>query len=60
MSSVAEFRRSIRLAVSQVTALLNDSDCNVREAGINALSKLSEQGRIYNFSRLNATDDPYS
>ena len=51
MSIVAEFRESImiRQAISQVVALLNDSNWNVREAGANALLKLSKQGRIYDF-----------
>ena len=46
MSIVVEFLKSIRPAISQVVALLNDSDWNVRAAGANALLKLSKQGGI--------------
>ena len=49
MSIVAEFRESIRPVISRVVALLDDSDWHIREAGANALLKLSKQGRIYNF-----------
>jgi len=46
---VDEFRESIRPAIPQIIALLSDSDEDVRMAGANALSNLSEQGSISNF-----------
>ena len=46
MSIVAEFRESIGLAIPQIIALLEHNDSYVRTASANALSKLSEQGRI--------------
>ena len=46
---VAEFRESIRPAIPQIIALLRDSEWNVRGAGADALSKLSEQGNISSF-----------
>jgi hypothetical protein len=48
MSIVAAFQESIGLAVSQVIALLSHNDLFVRNAGADALGKLSEQGRISN------------
>ena len=53
MSVVAEFREFIRPAICpaipQIITFFNHSDLNVREAGINALAKLSEQGRTSHF-----------
>jgi hypothetical protein len=41
---VAEFRESIKPAVLEIVALLSDMDFTDRDAGVEALSKLSEQG----------------
>ena len=45
---VAEFRESIRHAILQIIGLLSHSELNVRKAGADALSKLSEQGEVSN------------
>jgi HEAT repeat protein len=44
---VAEFREPIRPAIPQIISLLSDSDVVVRRAAADALSKLSEQGKVY-------------
>jgi len=46
MMIIAEFRESIRLVIPQIVPLLEDSKWYVRRAGAQALSKLSEQGKI--------------
>ena len=46
---VAEFRESIRHATPPIIGLLSHSELNVRKAGADALSKLSEQGDISSF-----------
>jgi hypothetical protein len=46
---VAEFRESIALAIPQIITLLSDSELDARQAGVNGLSKLSEQGKALNF-----------
>ena len=56
MSHVAEFRESIRPAIPQIVALFSDSGGDVRRAGANVLSYLSEQGRISNFL-VNTADE---
>ena len=43
---IAEFRESIRPAI---VSLLGDGESDVRRAGADALSKLSEQGKVYIF-----------
>lgn len=45
----AEFREVVRRAIPQIIDLLSDRELNARRAGVDALSKLSEQGRISNF-----------
>jgi len=42
---VVEYRESIRPAIPQIIALLGDSDWKVCKAGVDTLSKLTEQGR---------------
>ena len=46
---VADFRESIRRAIPQIVSLLSDGESDVRWAGADALSKLSEQGKVLNF-----------
>jgi HEAT repeat protein len=46
---VAKFRESIRPAIPQIQALLNDPDPDVRKASADALSNFSRQGNISNF-----------
>jgi HEAT repeat protein len=46
---VAEYRESIRQAIPQIITLLSHSEWGVRQAGVDALSKLSEQCRALNF-----------
>ena len=46
---VAEFRELIRPAIRQIIALLSHNEWEVREAGADALSKLSEQGNTPSF-----------
>jgi HEAT repeat protein len=46
---VAKYRESIRQAIPQIITLLSHSEWGVREAGVNALSKLSEQGKKLKF-----------
>ena len=43
---VAEFRESIRPAIPKIGSLLSDGQWSVRVAGADALSKLSEQGKV--------------
>jgi hypothetical protein len=43
-SNAAEFLGSIATSIPQIVDLLKDSDSNGRTAGVEALSKLSEQG----------------
>ena len=50
------FRELIRPAVPQIIDLLSHRELNVRMAGADALSKLSEQGNISQFSELNNVD----
>ena len=42
---IAEFRESIRRAISEIVSLLSDGESDVRRAGADALAKLSEQGK---------------
>ena len=42
---VAKFQKSIGAAIPQIIALLGDSERDVRKAGADAFSKLSEQGK---------------
>jgi hypothetical protein len=46
MKFKAEFHTSIGEAMPQIVALLQDNDMVTRNAGANALSKLSEQCEI--------------
>ena len=46
---VDEFRESIRPAIPVIISLLGDGESDVRRAGADALSKLSEQGKVYIF-----------
>ena len=46
---LVEFRESIELAIPHIISLLSDSESHVREAGVDALSKLSEQCKALNF-----------
>ena len=46
---VDEFRESIKLAIPEIVSLLSNGDQNVRIAGADALSKLSEKGKVSNF-----------
>ena len=46
---VAEFRDSIKPAVPQIVSFLSNDNQNVRIAGADALSKLSEQGNVSKF-----------
>ena len=46
---VVEFRKSIRPAIPVIVSLLGDGESSVRKAGADALSKLSEQGKVYIF-----------
>jgi hypothetical protein len=43
-SIAAEFRGSVGRCIPQIAALLKDNASHVRKAGVEALSKLSEQG----------------
>jgi HEAT repeat protein len=43
---VAEFQESIRPAIPQFITLLSDGELDVREAGVGALVKLSEQSKV--------------
>jgi HEAT repeat protein len=52
MSTVAEFRESIGSTIPQIITFLSDSDSNIRLAGAEALSKLSEQGKNNKYSSL--------
>ena len=45
----AEFRELVRHAIPQIIDLLWHEELNVRGAGAEALSKLSEQGNISSF-----------
>ena len=45
----AEFRELVRVAIPQIIALISRRELNARRAGIDALSKLSEQGKASNF-----------
>ena len=42
----AEFRESIRPAIPKIGSLLSDGQWSVRISGAEALSKLSEQGKV--------------
>jgi HEAT repeat protein len=44
-----ELRESIRAAIPQIIALLNDSEWDVRRAGTDILAKLSQRGKIFFF-----------
>ena len=46
---VAEFRESISPAIPEIIPLLSHSDLNVRRVAADALSKLSEQKKVYIF-----------
>ena len=46
---VDEFRETIKLAIPEIVSLLRNGDQNVRIAGADALSKLSEKGKVSNF-----------
>ena len=46
---VAEFRESIKRAIPQIVSILSNGERNLRIAGANALSKLSEQGKVSKF-----------
>jgi len=46
MMIVAEFRGSIRPAIPQIIALLSDNTSYTRKAGVDALAKLSERGKV--------------
>ena len=46
---VAELRESIRPAIPKIITLIGDGDRNVRIACADALSKLSEQGKVSKF-----------
>ena len=46
---IAEFRKSIGVAIPQIIGLLGSSNWNVCEASADAFSKLSEQGKYRNF-----------
>ena len=46
---VAEIRVSIRRAIPEIISLLSDTYLDVRIAGADALSKLSEKGKVSNF-----------
>ena len=52
---VAEFRESIRLAIPMIALLLRHGELDVRRAGTDALSKLSEQGSISSFLTFKLT-----
>ena len=43
---VAEFQESIQPAIPKIVSLLSDDQWDVRIAGADALSKLSEQGKV--------------
>ena len=43
---VAEFRESIRPVIPEIVSLLSDGERSVRIAGADALSKLSEHGKV--------------
>ena len=45
----AEFRESLGQAIPQIITLLSHREWYVRQAGADALSKLSEQGKVSNF-----------
>ena len=49
MYSLAEFRELVEPVIPHIIALLGDKERNVRKAGADALSKLSEQGKVSNF-----------
>ena len=45
----AEFQETIRLAIPQIITFLSNDKWFIRQAGADALLKLSEQGKISNF-----------
>jgi len=49
---VAELQESIRPAITHLITLLGDDHWDVRRAGADTLSKLSEQGKTSNFVKL--------
>ena len=49
MYSLAEFRELVEPVIPHIIALLGDKERNVRKAAADALSKLSEQGKVSNF-----------
>jgi len=49
MMIIAQFREFIGPAIPQILALLSDVNENVRRGSVDALTKLSGQGKIYNF-----------
>ena len=46
---LAEFRESIRPAIPRIIDLLSHGELNVRGAAADALSKLSEHGKVSKF-----------
>ena len=46
---VAEFRVTIEPVIPEITDLLSHGELNVRRAGADALSRLSEHGNILSF-----------
>jgi hypothetical protein len=58
--TIAEFQPSIGNAIPGIVTLLNNSDDDVRVAGTDTLSKLSEQGKRLNLSGLAFTHKYHS
>jgi HEAT repeat len=50
MTMLAEFRPLIGSAIPEILELLKDTEWEVRLAGVNALSQLSEHGKMDNLS----------
>jgi len=46
---VAEFRESVRPAIKQIIALLNDRDWTIRQKALDELAKLSKQSKVSKF-----------
>ena len=51
-SLIAQFQPSISTGLPDIIRLLNDRDDNIRKAGLNTLSKLSDRGKIVTLSDL--------
>ena len=46
---IAEFHASVTPAIPQIIGFLDDTNSDVRRVGVDALAKLSEQGKVPHF-----------